>query len=510
VARTGVINCDVITLDEGERAEALIIEDGKIVLVSDSEKAVISKLRTGDALLDLEGRCAIPGFIDSHTHISTVGMMEIGVDLSGAMSKDEVKRKVREGARRIEHGGWLYARGWDESHWNGDYVTKEDLDDASKDRNVVAVRVCGHLATVNSSTLANIKGALERHRGFYDLRTGILKEDAVAEATRSVYRSEGTVKSALAAGQKKALTLGVTSVHDVVDARRIMAYYELSGEGNLKIRTCMMIEWDDAQDMMKHGLKTGYGNEWLRIGGAKMYADGSIGARTAALSEPYTDEPGSCGSLLLSPKKMNSMVGYFADGGFQVCAHAIGDLAVSSLVGSLSKVKALKGHPHRVEHAEMISDEGIAIARERGIALSMQPNFIGQWGQKGGMYEKRLGMKRTSIMNPFRKIIDAGVKLTFGSDCMPLDPLYGIRSAVDAPFACQRLKPIEALRAYTAAGAILSNEPKIKGRISRGMFADLAVLSHDPLKNLDKARVDATIVDGSIAWERIKVKKREV
>jgi hypothetical protein len=158
----------------------------------------------------------------------------------------------------------------------------------------------------------------------------------------------------------------------------------------------------------------------------------------------------------------------------------------------------------------MISGRGIAIAERHNIALSMQPNFIGQWGQKGGMYERRLGKGRTSLMNPFRKIADAGVTLTFGSDCMPLDPLYGIRSAVDAPYACQRLKPIEALRAYTQSGALLSNESNIKGKISKGMLADLVVLSHDPIKSLSRTKVDATVVDGTVVWERVKIKKRKL
>ena len=507
--RTGVVNCDVITLDKGERAGAVLIEGNEIALVSDSEKSVLSKLRPGDRSFDLDGRTVIPGFIDSHTHISTVGMMELGVDLSDARSKEDVITIIKGKARKVRTKGWLYARGWDESAWRGEYVTKDDLDRASMDRCVVAVRVCGHLAAVNSRALAEVKGALDGHEGFYDLRTGILKEDAVGVATRRAYESEGTITRAIAAGQQKALTLGVTSVHDIVDVRRMRAYYELFRENQLAIRTYMNLEEVDARGLAGSGMRTGYGNEWLRIGGVKTYMDGSIGARTAALCEPYADDPGNCGSLLVPKKKLRAMVERFSSRQFQLAIHAIGDRAVGELVEALSGAKTVKGYAHRVEHAEMISGRGIAIAERHNIALSMQPNFIGQWGQKGGMYERRLGKGRTSLMNPFRKIADAGVTLTFGSDCMPLDPLYGIRSAVDAPYACQRLKPIEALMAYTRAGAALSGESGIKGKISKGMLADLVVLSHDPLKNLSRTKVDATIVDGTVVWERMKVKKRK-
>lgn len=508
MARTGVVNCDVLTLDDRERASALLLDGNKIALISDSEKGVLSKLRTGDALLDLEGRCVLPGFIDSHTHISTVGMMELGADLSGAGSKDEVVRRIKEKLKGVGPNGWLYARGWDESAWGGDYVTKADLDKTSRDRCIVAVRVCGHLATVNTCALAIIKGSLKGYEGFYDLKSGILKEDAAGIATRKVHDSEGMMKRAIASGQTRALTLGVTSVHDIVNEHRMRAYYELWQAHALVIRTYMNVESADAKGMLDSRLRTGYGNEWLRVGGVKDYTDGSIGARTAALGEPYADDPRNCGTLLLSHEKLNSLARTFASKGFQLCIHAIGDLAVRELVDALSKARPVRGFVHRVEHAEMISSEDIEKVKAHKIALSMQPNFIGQWGQRGGMYEKRLGKKRTSIMNPFRKIIDAGVKLTFGSDCMPLDPLYGIRSAVDAPFACQRLKPIEALRAYTRAGAALSGESDMKGRISKGTLADLAVLSHDPLKNLDKAMVDATVVDGKAAWERKRIKIR--
>jgi predicted amidohydrolase YtcJ len=363
---------------------------------------------------------------------------------------------------------------------------------------------------VNTRALAAIKDNLKGLEGFYDLTSGILKEDAVGAASKKVHDSEGTMKRAIASGQRRALTLGVTSVHDVVNERRMRAYYELWQEHSLVIRTYMSIESADAKGMLDSELRTGYGNEWLRIGGVKDYTDGSIGARTAALGEPYADDPHNYGTLLLSNGKLGSLVRTFASKGFQLCVHAIGDRAVRELVDALSRARPVRGFAHRVEHAEMISDEDLEKVKVHRIALSMQPNFIGQWGQKGGMYEVRLGKERASRMNPFRKIVDAGVTLAFGSDCMPLDPLYGIRSAVDAPYACQRLRPIEALRAYTRAGAALSGESNIKGTISKGKLADLVVLSHNPIRELAKARVDATVVDGKVVWERAKIKKRKV
>lgn len=493
-------------MDAQEECSALILEGNRIMHVSDSERETISKLRTGDMLYDLEGRYILPGFIDSHAHISTVGMMEIGVDLSGTNSKEEAYLRIREKLKSTPRDAWIYARGWDETLWNGGYLTRDDLDQVSKDRCIVAVRICGHLATVNTAGLSLINDSLKKYRNYYDSKRGILREDAVGVATKMVYSSPGMREMGILLGQKRAITLGVTSVHDIVSKQSIQVYQSLWQDRRLMIRSSLIVDSADPVSIPE-SVYTG-GDEWMRVAGVKAYMDGSIGARTAALHEPYADDPENGGTLLLSKRRVTAILRGLAPRGVQVCIHAIGDRAIDEVMGAFSGLR-----PEvicRIEHAEMISSENIRLAMENEVVLSMQPNFIGQWGQKGGMYEQRLGKKRASLMNPLRKIMESGVTLVFGSDCMPIDPLYGIRSTVNAPYASQRLKPIEALRIYTTAGAALSGESHLKGTISKGKLADLVILSHNPIKDLANAKVDATIINGQIVWTREHLKKRRV
>src|SRR5438445_339601 len=187
------------------------------------------------------------------------------------------------------------------------------------------------------------------------------------------------------------------------------------------------------------GLSRGFGDEWLRLGAIKVFSDGSLGARTAALFEPYRDDPTEGGMLIHPPRELRDLLAGIHGAGFQIAVHAIGDRAIELVIETLEAVAPDPGPRHRIEHAELLHPEQIERMARHGIVASCQPNFIGRWSLPGGLYEKRLGFERNARNNPYREILEKGAALAFGSDGMPYGPLQGIHWAVNAPFGPQRM-----------------------------------------------------------------------
>jgi hypothetical protein len=259
--------------------------------------------------------------------------------------------------------------------------------------------------------------------------------------------------------------------------------------------------------IVKLGLGPGFGDERLRLGPVKIFSDGSIGAGTAALKEPYLGNLREQGILIWSREELEEMVLKAYESDVQLAIHAIGDRAVELVLDCFERAneKEKKTLRHRIEHCEMLSPEQIRRMKEMSIIASMQPNFVGQWGLPGGMYEVRLGKERTAEMNPFALLKKAGVKLAFGSDCMPFGPLYGVHWAVNAPFPSQKISPEDALKAYTIGGAYASFEEGYKGTIEEGKLADLVVLDGNPFtgpSGIKDMAIQLTIFDGKVVYER--------
>src|SRR5438094_3274451 len=250
------------------------------------------------------------------------------------------------------------------------------------------------------------------------------------------------------------------------------------------------------------GLSPGFGDPWFRLGAIKVFADGSLGAYTAALAAPYVGRPNDRGVLVHSPTELRSILTTAHRAGFQVATHAIGDAAIQLVVKTLEEVQdsaPRKRARHRIEHYELPDDDVLRRTKAAGIVASCQPNFIGQWSGPGDVYETRLGSGRFAANNPFRKIVRAHIPLCFGSDGMPYGPLFGVHWAVNGFFEDQRLSPEEAFRAYTAGGAYASFEELQKGTLETGKFADFVVLEGDPFRNpetTDPCRVRAPCIGG--------------
>jgi hypothetical protein len=488
-------------MDEKEpHAEAVSFSNGRILDVG-TEKAVLRRAGSNVRIFDAGGRAVLPGFIDCHTHFLSMGVWSGRLDLYGMRSRSEVLGAVKKAAAGKTRREWVLGRGWDETIWPGSAcLTREELDAAAPRNPAMLIRVCGHLAVLNSKGMALLGGRMGAEG--VDRSAGLITEGALEKARCHLRPAPEETAAGLEYSLSLAKKRGVTSVHDIIDIPKFRAYEAARCSGSLSVRACLHFEKSAYSELLRMGLHSGWGGPLVRIGGMKLYADGSLGARTAALREPYSDAPSERGVLLHSAAGLRSVVRHSEKSGVQLLVHAIGDRAVervvsafSSAIGGRSRVR------HRIEHLELVDRPGLARMRRLGLWASMQPNFVGAWGLPGGMMESRLGKRRYRRADPFRTVLGAGVPLVFGSDCMPFSPLFGIHSAVNAPFPAQRLTVEQAVAAYTRDGAAASFEEGFKGTLVPGKAADMVILSEDPFRNpkaIRDIRVEATIFDGRV------------
>jgi predicted amidohydrolase YtcJ len=523
--------------------EAVAVRDGEIVRVDSAyEVAFLEGVET--RVLDLDGRVVLPGFVDAHTHLQTLGRYLVHADLRGADGPDDCVERLREsaseretedgearpeGAPRDERAGdarehWILGFGFDESAWaESRYLRRGDLDRVSEDRPVAAFREDMHVASVNSVALDRFRaempdGDVETEGGE---PTGVLVEEAVDVVYRDIEPDAEGVRDLLAAAQREANRLGVTGVHDMVRRTRAPEVYremDLADELTVRVR---LNYWSDHLDAaIETGLRTNHGSGMVRTGAIKTYTDGSLGGRTAKLSEPYADsearsasgsrdsersgDDDGTGQWVVPPDELRELVRRADDAGFQMCAHAIGDEAVDAVLDAYEAEADDPGAArHRVEHAELASDRAIERFADLGVVASMQPNFL-KWADDDGLYESRLGTDRRLASNRLPAYLAAGAPLAFGSDCMPLDPLLGVHHAVNAPAEGQRLSVTDALRAYTLGAAYAGFDEDRLGTVETGKRADLVALDRSPWDDPGGIRdvdVALTVVDGDVVYD---------
>jgi predicted amidohydrolase YtcJ len=505
-------NGRVHTLDsKTQSATAIAVADGKIIAVGDDNKIKRSAPRGVDKY-DLGGKTVVPGFIDCHTHFISMGVDSMTIDLSRTRTIDEALSLMKEGSKKIPEGDWVVGVGWKESGWvEGRFITKSDLDKACPNHPAVAHRVCGHLSSVNSAAIDELGISSKTPDVETDASgspTGVLRETAVTIARSANAPDSKKLMKGLQLATGIAHSFGVTSITDNGEASHFGVYRVAEAAGKLGVRVWFNTPSDQLESRLNLAIPTGVGSDFLKIGGIKIFCDGALGARTAALSKPFADDPGNKGDFVHKRAELDKMVVDANEAGIQLAIHAIGDLGIEAAIGAVASALEMnpwKDHRHRIEHLELPMSSHLAKMRKLKMVASMQPNFIGEWGGTEGMYISRLGPERTSRNNPFNEVLKAKVKLVFGSDCMPFSPLYGLHSAVNAPYPSQRISALEALAAYTRDAAYASFEETLKGTISEGKFADFAVLSGDPLAEIGRIssmEVLKTIVSGEIVYER--------
>jgi predicted amidohydrolase YtcJ len=449
------------------------------------------------------------------------------VDLAEVPTKAEALERVAAGVAATPAGRWVHGRGWDHSLWEGGaFPTRGDLDSVAPHHPVYLRRKCGHvgwansraleLAEINAATPDPFGGAID-HDPETGEPTGILKElamDLVARLFEAPTLDEAT--EAIKAAMANAHRLGITGVHTMEGATALSAFQQLEADGALAMRILIQVPEKNLDAAIQMGLRSGFGNERLRIGGVKMFADGALGARTAYMLEPFEGEPDNYGIPVATAEHLREQVGKASRAGLAAFVHAIGDRANREVLDAVeASRKAGEGLHlrHRIEHTQLLHPDDIPRLAKLGVIASMQPIHATQ----DMLLANDLWGSRSAGAYAFRSLLDSGAVLAFGSDCPveDLNVMKGIHAAVtrrradgspgpDGWYPEQRLTVDETVYAFTAGAAYASGEEAIKGTLSPGKLADLVVLSQDifaidPMVILD-TKVMATMFDGRLVY----------
>jgi predicted amidohydrolase YtcJ len=518
-ATLAITNANVITLNPKQpRAEAIAIQNEKIIAVG-SNKEVRKYISNKTRMIDAKNRTVVPGLVDCHVHMTGFGQFLQTLDLRNVESIKEIQRKLREYTQKHPEKSWILGGRWDQERFaEKRYPTRWDLDAAVADKPVFLIRVCGHMGVVNSMALqlAGITRETTVDGGKIDLNeatgepNGILRENALELVWKAIPKPGAKeLEEACILACEKAVKAGLTCVHWIVgSAEEIRIIQKLCFEGKLPLRVYLGIPADLLDELVDLGLLTGFGNDMVKIGFVKVFADGSLGARTAALKEPYSDNPETKGMMLYTQRKLNRLVSKAHRAGLQLGVHAIGDRAIEAVLKAFRK--ALKEHPrenhrHRVEHCSVLNPRLIRRMKRLGLIASVQPHFV----VSDFWVADRVGKDRSRWVYPFKMLMQEGLIVASGSDCPvePINPLLGVWAAVTRKSVAEESLTVEeALKTYTLNAAYASFDEDKKGIIKAGNFADLAILSDDltkiPPDKIRNVAVEMVLVDGKIVYAR--------
>ncbi len=519
-------NANIHTVDTAQpRAQAVAIAGGRLLAVgSDDEIRALAVAST--RRVDLGGRTVVPGFIDAHSHPAQSGrrhLREVDCDLR---SIKEIAEAIRQRAAKTPRGRWVLGFKYDDTKTaEGRKLTRQDLDAAAPDHPVYVNHRGGHTSYVNSLAM-KLAGVDEKtpdppggqfDRDPADSRlTGGLRERATAafgkvipsSFTRDDYREGVKLISQMMT------RTGVTSVHDTGGSPNdLRAYQDAREAGELGLRVYCHISHSHIDRMLAAGVRSGLGDEWVRVGAMKLVCDGSISERTARLSQPYIGRPDDYGILVMQPEELYSWAKKAHDGGWQIGVHANGDVAIDitlRLFERLQRERPRRDPRFRIEHCTLINDALVGRIRDQGVIPNPFSTYVYYHGEKMREY----GAERLNWMFAVRSFLDAGVRVTQTSDYPPgpFEPMMALQSSVTRTDSKgnvwgprQRVSVEEALRVGTLHGAYASFEEHSKGSITPGKLADLVVLGQDPTRvdplSIIKIPVERTMVGGRWVWE---------
>ena len=516
------------------RAQALAIKGNRILAVGDDAE-LRPLLSSGTQAVDLAGQAVIPGLIDAHVHFGwhSWALYQGEVDLDNVPTKAEAVARVARQAQKVPAGQWIQGAGWNKNIWpDRAFPTAADLDAVVRDHPVALEDKSHHATWVNSRALelAGITASSDDPSGGEIVRdergqpTGILLETA-AQLVDDIIPEAGVdaMVEALRAGISEAHRLGLTGVHDPGHATVLAALQVLWERGELGLRALVHIPAHALDSALRLGLRSGLGDEYLRVGGLKLFADGALGPQSAHMLSPYEDAIDNTGIPTLEIEELRNIVVRARAGGLSIAAHAIGDAANRNVLDAVQHAQtalpALEHRPclpDRLEHAQLLHPDDLPRLAQLGVVASMQPIHATSDME---MAERHWG-RRCDLAYAWRSVLDSGAQLAFGSDCPveTLDPLPGIHAAVTRRRAdgspgpegwipAQRLTVTEAVHAYTSGAARASGEAHLKGSLSAGKLADMVVLSRDifaiePMEILDTC-IQMTIFDGRIVFPSV-------
>jgi len=497
-------------------AEAVAWRHGKIVAVG-TRGEVLEAAGPGAIVETFPGSVIVPGLVDAHAHVASLGRSLSIVSLLEVTSEAQAVERVKAAPPSAFQGEWLMGRGWDQNDWSKpQWPTRASLDALHPKTPVFLARIDGHAAWVNSEALrrAGITAATRDPPGGRILRdergepTGVLIDNAMDAVTAKIPApSDKEVQQRLKVALETCARLGLTQVHDAgMDLRTFRQLQQWDMLGGLPVRLYAMADGqgDEAEQYLGLGPFTG---RHLEMKAVKLLIDGALGSRGAALHAPYSDEPSQQGLLLLTPEDFEQRARSFAERGFQVAVHAIGDRANTVVIDALGKLdRKLR---HRVEHAQVLTQDDVAKFAKYGLIASFQPTHATSdmpWAPA------RLGPERTRFAYAWKSVLDTGAQVAFGSDFPVEDPnpmlgLYAARTRQDLKGAPpggwmpeQVLTGEQALAGFTSGAAYAAFAEERRGQLAVGFDADLLVLPVDPVSDspsaLPGAKVQVTVVDG--------------
>jgi predicted amidohydrolase YtcJ len=516
----------------GRTSGSIAIQEGRIADIG-SNLGIRLKF-SADSVVDLGGKPVFPGFTDSHIHVEGFGASLMNLNLTGARSIEQICILVKSEAAKKLPGQWVRGRGWDQNLWSTkEFPTHSELDLVSGDVPVYLVRIDGHAVWVNRRVLAmaGITRLTPDPAGGKILRdasgepTGVFVDNAI-ESLASVLPPPSdadrveAVRTSLAALAAK----GITEAQDMgVDLRGVGIYKDLASKGRLPIRVYVVLDGQDRptiEHYLSSGREIGLYNGMLTVRAIKLYADGALGSRGAALVLPYADDPGNRGLTVTELSELRDATAKATAGGFQLCTHAIGDRGNTIVLNAYEEISNRLNIKNldlrfRVEHAQVLLPSDVGRFHIIGVIASMQPSHCTSdmsWA------EARLGPQRVRFAYAWRALLDSGAVVASGSDAPVEDPnpLKGFYAAITRETESgmppggwhpeQRMTREEALVSYTRSGAFAAFQERDKGTIDSGKWADLVVLSEDIMtmdeRKIPSVEVELTMVGGKIIFRR--------
>jgi predicted amidohydrolase YtcJ len=516
-----------IYVKQGRFETAIAVTGDRVLAIGDdaSVRAFASK---ETRVIDLKGRLVTPGFNDAHVHFLDGGFGLLSVDLRDAKDEADLAARIGKHAASLPKGAWILNGNWDHERWPSQALpTRSLIDSVTSDNPVSVNRLDGHMVLANSLALkaAGIDRNTKDPFGGTIVRdaagepTGVLKDNAqdllykaLPEPSREM--NVRAAKAALA----HAASLGVTSVQDNSSIDALPTYQQIRSEGGLLARINVWRPVSAMKSLIESGVRSGLGDDWIRIGAIKILSDGSMGAGTAAFFEPYSDEPTTSGLLLYPVEELNRMIGEADAAGFQLAVHAIGDRANALVLDAFEKVAGSRPRADRrlrIEHSQVVRRADLARYAKLRVVASIQPSHCiddMRWAPK------RIGVERCRMAYNFKSFLDAGIPVAFGTDWYvePLDPRIGLYAAVTRETLAggpkggflpeERISLDAAIDLYTRGSAYAEFADDRKGTLEPGKLADLVVFAADLFKiepkRILETPVDLTMVGGRFVFER--------
>jgi predicted amidohydrolase YtcJ len=499
---------EILTLDPAHpRAESLATHGGRIVALGpDAEVARLIGPRT--RVVELDGRAVAAALTDGHAHLSGLGLAMARADLRGCPSPEACAEKAKSVA-----GAWALGRGWDQNRFaDRTFPTHEALDRVLGERPAWLTRIDGHAGWANQAALsrAGVTAATPDPPGGRIVRdargnpTGVFVDGAMGLVTRAIPApTADELERSILRAQDAVLAEGLTEIHEMgIDQSTLDVYRRLDGAGKLRVRVRVFVSGELASSLLARPAPPRRPDAMLEVVGVKLYADGALGSRGAALLQPYSDDAKNRGLTLTSDAELERAAAAATGHGWQIAVHAIGDRANRAVLDAFQRAHVQPADRFRIEHAQVIALDDIPRFARLGVIASMQPTHATSdmaWA------EARVGKERLRGAYAWRRLLDAGATLSFGSDFPVEEPslVAGLRAAVERGHWTmdQALTLDEALRAFSQGAAFASFEEAWRGRAAAGQAADLTVFSTGR-EHLLSSRVDLTVVGGKVAFER--------